>query len=96
MFFLYRKNYHEPVNKIDEENILKKLATTSGLEKLPNLLEQYATTARNQYLYSGNEVLKGTILAFTTFRDQIVKRRPVKKKELTREEKNVIMKKRGY
>lgn len=95
-FWYYRREYYRPLNEIEVEKLLIKIATTPGLESLPRYLGQCADTARNQYLYSNDEIFKGVILAFTTLRQQIIKFTPKKEKVLTDEEKVVIMKKRGY
>lgn len=96
IFWVYRKDYSRPISKIDEDIILTKLATTPGLEQFPMLLKQYADTARNQYMYSKDDIFKGVVLAFITLRQQIIKLTPKKEKVLTDEEKVAIMKKRGY
>lgn len=96
MFYFYRDEYYKPLSKVEVEGLLIKLATTSGLEDLPRYLGQLADSARNQYLYSKDDIFKGSILAFTTLREQIVqKQKPIKKK-LTQEEEVGIMRKRGY
>jgi len=96
LFWTYRKDYHKPLTKIEVEALMIKLATTPGLEGLPVYLEQCANNARNQFLYSKDDIFKGTILAFSTLREQIIKSTPKKKTVLTDDEKNVIMKKRNY
>lgn len=96
LFFLLRKDYHQPLSKEVTDSLLTKLATTQGLEKFPEYLSQCANTAKNQYLYSKDETLKGTIFAMISLRDQIIEKVPKKKKDLTQKEKNVIMSGRGY
>lgn len=96
MFYFYRDEYNRPLSKIEVESLLIKLATTSGLENFPRYLGQLADSARNQYLYSKDDIFKGSILAFTTLREQILKSKPKDKKELTPEEEVGIMRKRGY
>jgi hypothetical protein len=96
LFFLYRKDYYKPLSKIEIDNLLIRLATTKGLENLPAYLEQCSTNARNQFLYSQDEIFKGVILGFTTLREQIIQNVPKAKKKLTQEEEIGIMRKRGY
>ena len=96
MFFLYRKDYYKPLTKPEVDGLLLKLANTQGLEKLPDYLEQCSANARNQFLYSQDAIFKGSILAFTTLREQVLKSRTNVKKKLTQEEEIGIMKKRGY
>lgn len=96
LFFLLRKEYYKPLNEKDVDVILTKLATTQGLEKFPDYLAQCSNTARNQFLYNQDKVLLGVIYAMVSLRNQIVEKIPKQKKNLTDEEKNVIMKKRGY
>jgi hypothetical protein len=95
-FFLYRKDYYKPLTKPEVDGLLLKLANTQGLENLPAYLEQCSANARNQFLYTQDEIFKGSILAFTTLREQIVKSKTSMKKKLTQEEEIGIMKKRGY
>ena len=96
MFYFYREEFYRPLSKIEVEGLLIKLATTPGLENFPRYLGQLSDSARNQYLYSKDDIFKGSILAFTTLREQIIKNKPKKKKELTQEEEVGIMRKRGY
>ena len=96
VFFLLRKDYHKPLSKEVVDSLLTKLATTKELEKFPEYLSQLANSAKNQYLYSKDETLKGTIFALISLRDQIIGKVPKKKKDLTQKEKNVIMSGRGY
>ena len=96
MFYFYRKEYHKPLSEIDVDLILTKIATTKGLEDFPRYLSQCSENAKNQYLYSNDEIFKGTILAFVSLRDQILKKRPKRERDLTQDQKNDIMKKRGY
>lgn len=96
LFFTYRKDYYLPVSEIEVNLLMKKLANDPDLRRIPAYLNQCADTARNQYLYSNDEIFKGTVLAFISLREQIIKKKVVKKKELTQDEKNAIMKKRGY
>jgi hypothetical protein len=96
LFFLLRKEYYKPLSEVDVDVILSKLATTQGLEKFPDYLSQCSSSARNQFLYNQDKSLLGVIFALVSLRDQIIKKIPRKKKDLTDEEKNVVMKKRGY
>ncbi len=82
--------YYTPVGEKEVSSLLTMLAKEEGLERLPAFLEQCATQYRNQYLYSGNEMFKGGVLAFTTLREQILeKRKTKKKKSLTQDSENV-------
>lgn len=96
MFFFYRAEYYKPLSKIEVDVLLTKVATTPGLEDFPRYLGQLADSARNQYLYSKDDIFKGSILAFTTLREQIIKKQIVVKKKLTQEEEIGIMRKRNY
>jgi hypothetical protein len=71
IFFLYRKEYNKPLNEIEIEGLMTKLANMEDVSNLPAYLDQCANNARNQYLYSKDEILKGTILAFITLKEQI-------------------------
>ena len=96
MFYFYRNEHYRPLSKSEVEGLLIKLATTPGLEALPRYLGQLSDSARNQYLYSKDDIFKGSILAFTTLREQILKKKTTAKKKLTPEEELGIMKKRNY
>lgn len=96
LFFLLRKEYYKPLNEKDVDVLLTKLATTQGLEKFPDYLSQCSNSARNQFLYNQDKTLLGVIYAMISLRNQIMEKIPKQKKNLTDEEKNVIMKKRGY
>lgn len=96
LLFFYRKEYYKPLNSKDVDVLLTKLALTKGLEQFPTYLQQCADTAKNQFLYSQDEIFKGTIFAFISLREQILKKRPLDKKKLTQEEEVAIMKSRGY
>jgi hypothetical protein len=96
LFFLYRKEYNKPLNASEVDSILTKVANNKGLEDFPRYLAQCADSARNRYLYSKDEILKGTIFAMVSLKEQILDKRVKRERDLTREEKNVIMKKRGY
>ena len=96
LFFLLRKEYYKPLNEVEIDVILSKIATTQGLEKFPDYLSQCSNSARNQFLYNQDKSLLGVIFAMVSLRNQIVEKIPKQKKKLTDEEKNVIMKKRGY
>jgi hypothetical protein len=96
LFFLLRKEYYRPLSKQEVDTLLTKLALTDGLERLPAYLQQCSDTAKNQYLYNQDEMLKGTIFAFISLREQILQKIPKTKKKLTPEEEIGIMKKRGY
>jgi len=85
---IYRYPYGK-VSKKEMDTIISNIALDENLQRFPDLLSQYADTARNQFLYTQDSIFKGTVLAFNALRDQIMeKRKPVKKK-LTEGEKNV-------
>ena len=94
--YYYRADYNVPLNSGEVDTILTKIANDPGLKDFPRYLSQCADSARNRYLYSKDEILKGTIFAMVSLKEQILEKRIAKKKNLTREEENVIMKKRGY
>jgi hypothetical protein len=98
LFFLYRKDYYKPLNKVEVDSLIIKLARTEGFRELPAYLNQCAENAKRQYLYSNDPIFKGTVLAFITLREQIEKAAMSKKNKetLTPDENNAIMKKRGY
>lgn len=80
---LGRPAYH-PLSQNEVNSLLTRLAKEEGFERLPDYLQQCADTYRNQYLYSDNVMFKGSVLAFTQLREQILeKRKPKKKKSLT-------------
>jgi hypothetical protein len=84
--------YYKPLERGEVSSILTMLAKEEGLERLPDFLEQCATQYRNQYMYSGNEMFKGAVLAFTTLREQILEKRKPQKKNLTPKDDEVIIK----
>ena len=96
LFWYYRKDYYQPVSKIDSDLMLDKIANLPELKRFPDYLEQCATTAKNQFLVSKDPTLYGTIFAMLSLKEQIKKKRVKIKKELTQEEKVGIMRKRGY
>jgi len=94
--YYYRADYNIPLNEGEVDTLLTKIANDPRLKDFPRYLAQCADSARNRYLYSKDEILKGTIFAMVSLKEQILEKRLKKKKELTREEENVIMKKRNY
>lgn len=89
--------YYHPLSKEAVDALLTTLSKEEGLERLPAFLEQCATQYRNQYLYSGNEIFKGAVLAFTSLRQQILeKRNPKKKKDLTEKQEGGKIKTASY
>lgn len=87
---LYGRTQYTVLSKESEDNLLKNLAVEEGFERLPDYLEQCADSYRNHYVYSGNEMLKGSILAMVQLREKIIeykKKQP--KKDLTEQEKSV-------
>lgn len=76
--------YYKQMGEKEVNSLLTTLAKEEGLERLPAFLEQCATQYRNQYLYSGSDVYKGGVLAFTSLRERILEKRKSKnKKSLT-------------
>lgn len=93
--------YHSPLSKNEVDRLLFQLANEEGLERLPEFLEQCASTYRNQYLYSKDERFRGAVLAFVSLRERILAKKTTvkgkeKKKSLTKEPENVKMKKTVY
>lgn len=75
--------YFKPMGPKEVDSLLTSLAKEEGFERLPDFLEQCANQYKNQYLYSGNEMFKGSVLAFATLREQLLEKRKPKKKSLT-------------
>ena len=96
LFFLYRKEYEKPLSQHEIDMLLGKLANTQGLENLPVYLEQCSRNAQTRYLYTKDEILKGTILAFVSLKNQIENHKAKGDKQLTTEEEVSIMRGRGY
>ncbi len=71
--------YYRPLSSDEVSSLLDRLAKEEGLERLPDFLQQCADGYRNQYLYGGQEMFKGTVLAFTSLREQILEKRKPKK-----------------
>lgn len=93
----FKDTYNEPLNEVQQDYLLTKIANTSGLELLPLFLDQCATNARNKYLYTNDPVFKGSIMAYAFLKDELKKRKgTAPKKDLTQEEKIGIMRGRGY
>lgn len=89
IWLLEQPSYHilprEEVN-----SLLTRLAKDEDYERFTDFLQQCADQFKNQYLYSGNEMFKGSVLAFTQLREQLLeKRKLTKKKNLTDENENV-------
>jgi len=86
---IIRKPYGKVGNK-EMETIIGILSRDEDLKRLPDLLQQYADQARNQYLYTTDPVFKGVVLAFNSLRDQILeKKKKIAKENLTDSKKNV-------
>ena len=81
-FFLYRSDYYKPLSKDEVEGLLLNLANKKEMSRLPDYLKQCADNAKNQYLYSNDEIFKGVVLAFTTLREQIVEAKVKPEKKL--------------
>ena len=97
---LGREPYHA-LSENEVNSLLIRLSSEEGLERLPDFLQQCADLYRNQFLYTKDERFRGSVLAFVSLRERILEKRNLDKKKkvqekLTQEEKNVIMKKRGY
>ena len=83
MRLLEQPSYHK-LSPEEVSSLLTRLAKDEDYERLPDFLSQCSDSFRNQYLYSGQEMFKGAVLAFTQFREQLLeKRKPNKKKNLT-------------
>jgi hypothetical protein len=76
---LLEPKYNTPLSEGEIDSLLTRLATEEGLQRLPAFLDQCANTYRNQYLYSGNEMLKGSVLAFVALRERIMEKKKPKK-----------------
>jgi len=68
--------YHKPLSSDEVDSLLTRIATEEGFERLPDFLEQCASTYRNQFLYTKDERFRGTVLAFVSLREQILEKRP--------------------
>lgn len=89
MRLVVQDSYHK-LSPEEVNSLLTRLAKDEDYDRLPDFLSQCSDSFRNQYLYSGQEMFKGAVLAFTQFREQLLeKRKPSKKKSLTEEDKNV-------
>jgi hypothetical protein len=94
---LLGRPYYKPLSEEECDFLLTRLATEDGFDRFPDFLQQCADAYRNQYLYSGNEMFKGTVLAFTTLREQVLeKRNPKKKKSLTGNDESGTMSSAKY
>lgn len=92
MRLLEQPSYHR-LEPNEVRSILITLSKEEGLERLPDFLAQCSDSYRNQYLYSGNEMFKGAVIACTQLREQILeKRKPSKKKHLVEGEEGGIIK----
>jgi len=90
---LLNKEYYKPLSKEEVDFLLTKLSNPEEFEKLPAFLSQCENQYKNQYLYSGEIMFKGCVLAFSSLREQILSKRSEKKKtNLTKEEEGGIMK----
>lgn len=89
MRLLEQPSYHK-LSPDEVSSLLTRLAKDEDYERLPDFFSQCSDSFRNQYLYSGQEMFKGAVLACTKMREQLLeKRKPKKKKNLTEEDKNV-------
>jgi len=98
---LLGREYYKPLSPGEADRLLFQLANEEGLEKLPDFLQACADQFRNQFLYTKDERFRGAVLACVTLKERIAqKKTTVKGKEkskiLTKEEKNVKIKKQSY
>ena len=98
---LLGREHYSPLSEEEVNSLLVRLSSEEGLERLPDFLQQCADTFRNQFLYTKDERFRGSVLAFVSLRERIMEKRNIDKKKeknekLTQEDKNVIMKGRGY
>lgn len=84
---LSRQSY-EVLSEQAIQNMMINLKNTEGLERFPDFLQQCADTYRNQYLYTGEVMFKGAVLALLQVREQLLSCEK-KKKKLTEDEKHV-------
>lgn len=91
------KPYYKPLDEIQTEALLLKLARNKDLEELPAFLNQCSVTMKNQFLFTKDDSFKGAVLAFVALRERIEEHKlPKEKRKLTQDEENVIMKSRMY
>lgn len=76
---LLGRPYYKPLSPKEVSSLLTKLAKEEGLERLPDFLQQCADNYRNRYLYTDEVMFKGTVLAFTQLREQILQKRKLDK-----------------
>ena len=67
--------YYKPLSSNEVNSLLNRLANEEGFSRLPDFLEQCSTQYKNQYLFSGNEMFKGSVLAFTSLRERIIEKK---------------------
>lgn len=87
---LLAREHYSALSKESSDKLLMRLAKEEGFERLPDYLQQCADTYRNQYLYSGNEMFKGSVLAFVSLREQILTKRNQEKKLTDKNNKGKI------
>jgi len=99
---LIGREEYSKLSKNAVKNLMSSIANEEGFERLPDFLQQCADTYRNQYLYTGDERFKGSVLAFVELRNLIVKskKKTVKKDKdgniLTKKAKSGKVKKVSY
>lgn len=76
---LLGQTYHSPLSSNEINSLLTKLANEEGLERLPDMLEQFVTTYRNQFLYTGDDRFRGAVLAMAALRERIIEKMPKNK-----------------
>lgn len=81
------------LSREEVNSLLSRLAKDEDYDRLPDFLLQSIDQFKNQYMYSGDEMFKGSVLAFTQLREQLLeKRKTIKKTNLTENEEGVKIK----
>ena len=98
---LLGREYYKPLSPGEVDRLLFQLANEEGLEKLPDFLQACADQFRNQFLYTKDDRFRGVVLAFVTLKERIAQKKTTvkdkeKRKILTKEEKDVKIKKQSY
>ena len=78
---LGRTEYHK-VSQEESADMLKRLSKDEDYDRLPAFLEQCADQFRNRYLYTGEEMYKGSVLAFVELRSRLERKKMVKPKKI--------------
>jgi hypothetical protein len=95
---MYRKDYDNSILPEEVESILNRIANDSVSRKYVLYLEKCLvdTAKKNLYETGSRDFYQGVAFAIISLKEELVKRRVKEKKDLTREEKNDIDKKRSY